>query len=99
MTTDNDVAHIAELRDVIDRLDEQIVPLLAERTRAVSRVAAYKRDAEGVRAQGRADAVVARARNLAEQNGMPPDIIEAVYRTLISELTSFELAEMHKAKA
>ncbi|HEV2633894.1 MAG TPA: chorismate mutase [Actinocrinis sp.] len=99
MTPDNDVTHIAELRIVIDRLDEQIIPLLAERTRAVSRVAAYKKDAEGVRAQGRADAVVARARDLAEQNGMPPDIIEAVYRTLIGELTRYELEEMHKARA
>ncbi|MFE9426926.1 chorismate mutase [Kitasatospora sp. NPDC006697] len=91
MTTDQDAAALAELRAVIDGLDGQIVALLAERTRAVGRVAAYKHDAAAVQAPDRVRQVVDRVRALAEQHGMPAEIAEAVYRTMIEELTRYEM--------
>ncbi|PCG84231.1 chorismate mutase [Streptomyces sp. WZ.A104] len=93
-------ARIEELRESIDALDRQIVGLLARRTAVVRELTEFKRDEETVRSPGRVEQVIAKVRRLAEEEGMPPGIAEAAYRTLIAELTELQmrrLAERHAA--
>ncbi|MFJ8041052.1 chorismate mutase [Kitasatospora sp. NPDC096147] len=90
---------IAELRGRIDALDEQLIAVLAERVGVVREVARHKTDEAAVRAPDRVEQVVAKVRALAEAHGLPPELVEKVYRLLIAELTALELASVERRLA
>jgi isochorismate pyruvate lyase len=90
---------IEELRVCIDALDRQIVALLAERTAVVRELTEFKQDEQTVRSPRRVEQVIARVRGLADEEGMPPAIAEAVYRTLIRELTDLQLRRLAERRA
>ncbi|MGW5580833.1 chorismate mutase, partial [Micromonospora chokoriensis] len=82
---------IAELRGVIDHLDQRIIALLAERTRVVQELTAHKTDEATVRSPDRVRQVLDRVSELAVGNGMPPEVAVGTYRALIDELTRMQL--------
>ncbi|GAB4102721.1 hypothetical protein GCM10028790_17390 [Micromonospora taraxaci] len=82
---------IAELRGVIDHLDQRIIALLAERTRVVQELTAHKTDEATVRSPDRVRQVLDRVSDLAVGNGMPPEVAVGTYRALIDELTRMQL--------
>lgn len=81
---------LAQVRAQIDRIDERIVQLLAERGGYVLAAARFKSSAAEVRAPQRVEQVVARVRALAEAQGGLPDVVERVYRELIEAFTEAE---------
>jgi isochorismate pyruvate lyase len=83
---------IADLRQRIDALDEQLVAVLAERVAVVREVSRFKTDEASVKAPDRVEQVVAKVRALADGHGLPADLVERLYRLLIAELTAVELA-------
>lgn len=97
--TPEERARIDDLRLVIDDLDRRIVALLAERTRVVRTLTESKGDEAAVRSPDRVAAVLARVRALAEEQGMPPGIAEATYRTLIEELTQMQMERLAERRA
>ena len=78
------VASLGEIRDNIDRIDQAIVALLAERLRYTRAAAGFKADKREVAAPARVDEVIAKIRALAADSGLPPEIAEAAYRPLIA---------------
>lgn len=79
---------LAELRQRIDALDEEIIRLLAERAACVRDATRFKQDGFQVAAPARQAEVFARVRALAARHeacfpGLP-DIVEATYRTLVA---------------
>lgn len=84
---------IEEVRSNIDRIDERIVSLLAERGAYVKQAAAFKASAMDVRAPQRVEQVVGKVVKLAHALGADPAITEQVYRTMISGFIDAELAE------
>lgn len=94
-----DADRINALRGSIDTLDRQIVALLAQRTRVVRELTEHKRDEETVRSPGRVEQVITKVRSLAHEEEMPPEIAEAVYRTLIHELTELQLVRLEERRA
>lgn len=82
-----------EVRSNIDRLDQQIVTLLAERGRYVSQAARFKTDTDSVKAPQRVEQVIAKVRNLSNTVGANPDVTEQVYRAMIAAFIQQELAE------
>lgn len=82
-----------EVRSNIDRLDQQIVTLLAERGQYVSQAARFKKDTDSVKAPQRVEQVIARVRNLSNTVGANPDVTEQVYRAMIAAFIQQELAE------
>lgn len=74
---------LIEVREHIDRLDRQIVPLLAERTRFVEQAARFKQTKQAVVDTDRIEAVVLKVRHLAIEEGMDPDMAEKIYRAII----------------
>ena len=84
---------LEEVRDNIDRLDQQIVTLLAERGRFVSQAARFKKDTDGVKAPQRVEQVIAKVRGLAESVGASPEVTEQVYRAMIAAFIEQELAD------
>ncbi|ROM96003.1 chorismate mutase [Pseudomonas brassicacearum] len=84
---------LEEVRDNIDRLDRQIVSLLAERGAYVSQAARFKKDSDAVKAPQRVEQVIAKVRALSEEVGANPQVIEQMYRAMIAAFIEQELAE------
>ena len=83
---------LAGIRREIDRIDDAVVQLLAERAMYVKDAARFKRDAFQVSAPARQAEVFARVRAQAERlmpafnggfDGLP-DVVEAAYRALVA---------------
>ena len=81
---------LEDVRANIDRLDREIVRLIAERGRSVARAAHFKTSRAEVEAPKRVEAVVARVRVLAEEAGLAPTVVEATYRAMIAAFIEFE---------
>jgi isochorismate pyruvate lyase len=77
-------ATLAEIRAAIDRIDGEIVTLLAQRVRFTRDAARFKADEGEVAAPQRVEAVVARVTSLGVEKGVPAEIVEPVYRALIA---------------
>ncbi|MDB5805129.1 MAG: pchB [Betaproteobacteria bacterium] len=95
-------ANLAEVRANIDRLDDAIVALLAERAMYVKDAARFKRDAYQVSAPARQAEVFAKVRALAQRHNRGfdhfPEVAEAAYRALVAgfianEQTYFDQTE------
>jgi isochorismate pyruvate lyase len=90
MTLPEDCRSLDEVRTEIDRLDEQIVRLLAERGGYVLAAARFKNSAADVRAPQRVEQVIARVRDHALRHGALPEVVERTYRPLIEAFTDAE---------
>ncbi|QIE40651.1 chorismate mutase [Meridianimarinicoccus aquatilis] len=84
MTTPEDCATMSDLRDLIDRIDKDIVGLLALRQDCIDRAAVLK-VSEGLPARipSRVEDVVSRVRKAAVAQGADPDLTEALWRQMI----------------
>lgn len=86
--------NLAGVRTNIDRLDTQIVALLAERAMYVKDAARFKRDAYQVAAPARQAEVFTKVRALAEAHNRGfenlPDVVEAAYRALVAAFIANE---------
>jgi len=61
---------IEEVRVNIDRIDKEIVRLIAERDGFVKEAALHKKNHDGVRDPKRVEAVICKVRNLADEFGV-----------------------------
>ncbi len=84
---------LEEVRAGIDRLDEQIIQLLGERSQYVKQAATFKKDTDAVKAPARVEAVIAKVRALAIHNALNPMVAEQVYRAMIAAFIEDELQE------
>lgn len=84
---------ITAIREAIDDIDGQIVTLLCRRQQFVHRAARFKTDESAVRAPQRVEEIISRVRELAEQQGGSPEVVEEIYRAMISSYINYELQE------
>ena len=89
-------ANLDEVRANIDRLDREIVRMLAERGQYVVQAAKFKKTEADVHAPARVEQVVGNVRKYAVEFGAPADVVERGYRVLIEGFTQKELAA-HRA--
>jgi isochorismate pyruvate lyase len=81
---------LGEVRGNIDRIDRQIVALIAERGSYVREAARFKANPAAVEDKARVEQIIARLRALAVEDKAPPDVVEATYRALIAAYTDEE---------
>ena len=81
---------LGEVRSNIDRLDREIVRLIAERGHYVHEAARFKANPAQVESPERAEAVVRKAMAIAGQEGLSPKIAEATYRAMIRAFIDYE---------
>ncbi|WP_456268094.1 chorismate mutase [Kushneria sp. AK178] len=74
----------------IDRIDRDIVAALAERGDYVKQAAAFKRNEQEVQAPQRVEEVIAGVRALAQEKRADPDVVEQVYRAMITAFIDAE---------
>ncbi len=75
---------MADIRAEIDRIDEALVRLFAERATYIDRAAEVKAEVDlPARIGSRVEEVVQNVRRHAEAQGLPPDLVEKLWRRLI----------------
>lgn len=82
-----------DVRAAIDRIDDQIVALLAQRQAQVEAAATFKADDAAVRAPDRRAALLARVRDRAVEEGANPDVVTATYSAMVDAFIALELGE------
>lgn len=96
-------ATLAEVRANIDRLDDQIVALIAERAMYVKDATRFKRDAFQVSAPARQAEVFAKVRALADKHNRGfaalPEVTEAAYRALVAAFIANEQSYFAQTEA
>lgn len=87
-------ATLADVRANIDRLDDEIVRLIAERAMYVKDAARFKRDAFQVSAPARQAQVFEKARALAERHNQGftnlEQVVDATYRAMVAAFIANE---------
>lgn len=89
---------LEEVRSNIDRIDNEIIKLIAERTGCVKQASSFKKNENGVKAPNRVEAVIQKARERAIKYGADPDMIETLYREMISNFINLEMDEFKKTQ-
>lgn len=88
-----DCNSLEDVRTNIDRIDRQIVTLLAERGSYVKQAVRFKKTAEDVRAPQRAEQVISNVTALARELGADASVTEQVYRAMVAAFINAELKE------
>lgn len=94
-----DCRTMAEVRHGIDRLDEQIVALLAERFRYMDAAARIKQDRGAVRDERRKAEVIANVGRIAAEERVPVETIQEIYDRLVESSISYEFEQFDAARA
>lgn len=91
-----DCKSIEEVRACIDRIDDQIVRLLAERSEYVSEALKFKKVAQEANVPSRNEEIIGRVRHLSVRYGLDPAITEGVYQSMIREFVRYQTKELLK---
>ena len=98
----DNVQHCTTMQDVrrhIDALDDVLVPLLVTRGGYMTQAARIKQDAGQVRDEERIEAIIERVRSRAAVEGGQPDVLEAIYRSMMEAYIAFEHHEFARLRA
>ncbi len=89
---------LEEAREEIDKLDEEIISLIAKRNAYIKQLAHFKNSVDEVKAEERVAAVISRAREQAISQGLSPNLINDLYVRMIDAMVESEVAEFKNAK-
>ena len=84
---------LGEVRTNIDRIDDQILRLMAERSRYVAQAGRFKSSAATVRDDVRIRQILTRIREKATKQGLSPDVAEATFRAMVEGFTAEEAGQ------
>ncbi len=92
-------ASMDEVRREIDRLDTELVDRLAERLTYVDRAWQIKMGtSEGATVPWRIQQVIDKVRARAQEKGLPPELIEAMWRQMIGWFIQYEEERMREGR-
>ncbi len=91
-------ASLEEVRDEIDKIDDQILELIAKRKDMVKQAANFKHSVEEIKADDRIDHVIDRVRHKALVLGVSPNMVTDIYRQMIEDMVETEIAQFRNAK-
>ena len=89
---------IDEVRNNINKIDEQIVKLIALRGHFVNQAAKFKKDSDDVKAPTRVEEVLNKVTDLAKSTGANEQVVGNVYRSMINSFIKLEMKEFEKLK-
>ncbi len=93
-----DCNSLEEVREEIDRVDADILHLIAKRKAYVKQAAKFKHSIDEIKADERIDDVVDHVRHLALTLGVSPNMVTDIYKQMIEEMVESEIAEFQNAK-
>ena len=95
------VQHCSSMKEVrvhIDALDDILVPLLVQRVGYMTQAARIKQAAAQVRDEGRIQDIVDRVRAHTAKEGGQPDVLEAIYRSMMEACIAYEHREFARLR-
>lgn len=87
-----------ELRVEIDRIDRALVDLVAERFTYVDRAWQLKNSPDDAVVPWRIHQVVDKVRERAAQKGLPPELVESLWRQMIGWFIQYEEEKLAEKK-
>ena len=81
---------LAEVRDNIDRIDRDLVRLMAEREKYVAEAGRFKANPAAVSAPARVEQVIEKVKGLARENGLSEAVAERTFRAMIAGFEDYE---------
>jgi isochorismate pyruvate lyase len=98
MKVPEECKNIQEIREAIDNLDKEIIKLIGRRFSYVKEIVKFKKkDRDSIIAKDRYNEVIEKIRMLAEENGLNPDLIENIYKSLINHFINKEIEIAEKS--
>lgn len=94
----SDCESMDDVRVEIDRIDEALVELVAERFTYVDRAWQLKNSPDEAVVPWRIQQVVDKVRVQAEEKGLPPELAESLWRQMIGWFIQYEEQQLEKAK-
>ena len=82
---------MTDVRQQVDRIDAEIIALMAQRFACMDAAARIKQDRNIVRDEGRKAAVLQNVKNLAEEARIPVPTMAAIWEMLVETSISYEL--------
>ncbi|WP_373071565.1 chorismate mutase [Sulfurimonas sp.] len=84
---------LAEVREEIDKIDDEIVELIAKRNRYIHQAAKFKNSIDEVKADDRIEEVKQRVRAKAIELDVSPNLISELFTKMIDEMVESEIAQ------
>lgn len=81
---------LGEVRANIDRIDNALIELMAERGAYVHEAARFKQNPVAVEDKARVEAIIRKVRRLAAEHQLNPDVAEKTYQAMIASFTEDE---------
>ena len=89
---------LEEARLEIDKVDEEIVKLIATRNDYIKQIAHFKTSIDEVKAEDRIADVISQVRQQAIELDLSPNLINDLYVRMIDGMVESEIAEFRNAK-
>ena len=86
-----------EAREKIDKVDEEIVKLIAKRNDYIKQIAHFKTSVDEIKTEDRIEDVISRVRQQAISLGLSPNLINELYVKMIDAMVESEVAEFNNA--
>ncbi|TET89524.1 MAG: chorismate mutase [Sulfurovum sp.] len=90
---------LEEARKEIDKVDTDIVALIAKRNNYIKQIAHFKTSIDEVKAEDRINAVISRVREQAISLDLSPNLINDLYVRMIDAMVESEIVEFNNAKS
>jgi isochorismate pyruvate lyase len=90
---------LKEVRDEIDKIDDQILDLIGQRSKYVYQAAKFKNSLEEIKSDERVEEVLDHVRHNALVMGISPNMVTKIYRTMIEDMVELEIAEFQNARS
>ncbi len=84
---------LEEVREEIDKIDDQILELIAKRKDMVKQAANFKHSVDEIKADERIDHVLDRVRHKALTLGVSPNLVAEIYAKMIDDMVETEIAQ------
>lgn len=82
-----------EIRSEIDKVDEQIIKLIALRKNYVKQAAKFKNTIDEIKADDRVDDVLNKVRHQALSLNLSPNLVAEIYQRMIDDMVETEIAQ------
>ncbi len=89
---------LEEARVKIDKVDEEIVKLIAQRNDYIKQIAHFKTSVDEIKAEDRIADVISGVREQAISLGLSPNLINELYVKMIDAMVESEVAEFNNAQ-
>ncbi len=84
---------LQEVREEIDKLDDEIIKLISKRARYIRQAVKFKNSIEEIKAKDRVDEVLQNVRHEALALNLSPNLITKLYEIIIDDMVESEIAE------